>query len=93
MNPLLADPERFELPTTGFEDQDSSTELRTVFGADAQDRTGDLHFTKVVRYRLCHISVGAGEGVRTLDIYLGKVVLYQLSYARVFVLITPHEDL
>ena len=26
----LADPERFELPTAGFEDQNSSTELRTV---------------------------------------------------------------
>jgi len=25
----LADPERFELPTSGFEDQNSSTELRT----------------------------------------------------------------
>ena len=27
---LLAGPERFELPTAGFEDQNSSTELRTV---------------------------------------------------------------
>ena len=37
--------------------------------------------------------VGAGDRVRTDDIYLGKVVLYQLSYARMFVLIMPHEDL
>ncbi len=29
----LAGPERFELPTAGFEDQNSSTELRTEYGA------------------------------------------------------------
>ena len=34
----LAGPERFELPTAGFEDQNSSTELRTD-GALNKDRT------------------------------------------------------
>ena len=29
LSPALAGPERFELPTPGFEDQHSSTELRT----------------------------------------------------------------
>ena len=30
---MLADPERFELPTAGFEDQNSSTELQAEYGA------------------------------------------------------------
>ena len=38
----MAGPERFELPTAGFEDQNSSTELRTVIvfnGPAAKNRT------------------------------------------------------
>ena len=35
---ILAGPERFELPTAGFEDQNSSTELRTD-GTGARART------------------------------------------------------
>jgi hypothetical protein len=33
---LLAGPERFELPTAGFEDQNSSTELRTEIMASRE---------------------------------------------------------
>ena len=49
-----------------------------MFGADDQDRTGDLSLTKTVRYRLCHISdlFGAGEEIRTPDILLGKQTFY-----------------
>ena len=38
----MAGPERFELPTPGFEDQHSSTELRTVIGAPGRTRTSTL---------------------------------------------------
>ena len=39
----MAGPERFELPTAGFEDQDSSSELRTVIvGPDSWLRSKPL---------------------------------------------------
>jgi hypothetical protein len=35
----MAGLERFELPTAGFEDQNSSTELQAEYGALAKNRT------------------------------------------------------
>ena len=41
----MAGPERFELPTAGFEDQNSSTELRadTVFNGPAYRNRTHIH--------------------------------------------------
>jgi hypothetical protein len=43
---LMAGPDRFELPTAGFEDQNSSTELRTggdTYGIRTRDLMRDRH--------------------------------------------------
>ncbi len=45
----MAGPERFELPTSCFEDRHSSpTELRTDFGSSSRTRTYDLFRMKEV---------------------------------------------
>ena len=37
--------------------------------------------------------IGAGKGVRTPDLNLGKVALYQLSYARIFLVISSKTSI
>jgi len=63
----LAGPERFELPTAGFEDQNSSAELRTEFVINISVKTYEnltpsgLHFHLSLSNGVCYIMV--------LDIY------------------------
>lgn len=52
----LAGPDRFELPTAGFEDQNSSTELRTVIWCSRVESNYRLLLTMEL---LCHLTTRA----------------------------------
>jgi hypothetical protein len=83
----LAGPERFELPTPGFEDQHSSTELRTENFQQADTRLA--HFPYLSRIR-CGIgndlveSLGIEPSSYALQAYAGMTTLAHSPFTILF---------
>ena len=58
-------------------------------GGDTRIRTGDQSFAdSCLTTWLYRRIYGAGNGAQTRDLCLGKAALYQLSYSRMFLLLS-----